>query len=100
MLGNETTLILMWLAAFNALSFLAFGWDKLCARAKWRRIPESTLLMIALLGGSIGARLGQRVFHHKTRKQPFARKLSTILILHGIAFILISVAALVGIIPT
>lgn len=100
MAGNEMTLILGWLAAVNTLSFVAFGWDKLCARTRWWRVPESTLLMIALIGGSIGARIAQPVFRHKTRKQPFARKLSAILILHGVGFILISIAALVGVIPT
>ena len=100
MAGNTMTLIGGWLAILSALAFLAFGWDKLCARAKWRRVPEATLLMIALIGGSIGARIGQRVFRHKTHKQPFARKLSAILALHIVVFILLSIAALVGIIPT
>lgn len=100
MAGDTIPLIFAWLVIVSALAFLAFGWDKVCARAKWRRVPESTLLMIALIGGSIGARIGQHVFRHKTRKQPFARKLSTILILHIGLFILLSIAILVGLIPT
>ncbi|WP_127114705.1 DUF1294 domain-containing protein [Shimia sediminis] len=89
-------LIVTWLLVVNAITLLVFGWDKLSARAKWRRIPEATLLTLALIGGSIGARAGQKVFRHKTTKQPFARKLSAILILHGVLFILISAAALAG----
>ena len=94
------TLIVGWITIVSVLAFLAFGWDKLCARAKWRRVPEATLLMIALIGGSVGARIGQHVFRHKTRKQPFARSLSAILTLHIVVFILLSIAALVGLIPT
>ena len=97
---NALSLMIVWIAATTAITFLVFGWDKLCARAKWRRIPEGTLLTLALIGGSPGALAGQRLFRHKTTKQPFARKLRAILVLHGVAFVLVCAAALAGVIGT
>ena len=55
----------------NLVSFLMFGLDKWKAmHGRWR-IPESTLLLSAALGGSTGAFLGMKMFHHKTRKAKF-----------------------------
>ena len=67
--------------AMNFLAFAAFGIDKAKAEAGRRRIAESTLLMLALLGGSPGAYAGRAAFRHKTRKQPFCRELHTIAVL-------------------
>lgn len=66
----------MWIAviylwALNALTLLVFGWDKLRARRRKRRIPERRLLWLAALGGSPGAVLGRWIFNHKTRKRRF-----------------------------
>ena len=55
----------------NAVSFLLFGLDKWKAKHGRWRIPESTLLLSAALGGSTGAFLGMKMFHHKTRKAKF-----------------------------
>lgn len=66
------------LAAINFLAFAMFGIDKAKAAAGKRRIAESTLLLIAFVGGTPGAYVGRAVFRHKTRKQPFSRKLHTI----------------------
>lgn len=52
-------------------SFALYGLDKSAARAGRWRTPEMTLHVMALLGGWPGALLAQRVFRHKTRKQPF-----------------------------
>lgn len=57
----------MWyFAIINAVAIAAYGWDKLCAIRKWRRVPELTLLGIAAIGGSIGALVAMKLFHHKT----------------------------------
>lgn len=65
------TLIIYTLLALNLLTFFIYGIDKLKAKkAKWR-IPESTLLLLALLGGSIGAWLGIKVWRHKTLHKKF-----------------------------
>lgn len=64
-------LLLIWIG-INVTTFLVFGWDKRqSTRDRAPRIPESTLLLLALFGGALGALLGQQVFRHKTKKQPF-----------------------------
>ncbi len=55
----------------NVIAFSAYGIDKRKAQKDKWRIPESTLLILAFLGGSIGAFLGMRVFHHKTKHWKF-----------------------------
>lgn len=45
--------------------------DKEKARKNLWRIPESTLLTVAIMGGSVGCLAGMRLFHHKTRKPKF-----------------------------
>ncbi len=48
----------------NAVAIAAYGWDKLCAIRKWGRVPELTLLGIAAIGGSVGALVAMKLFHH------------------------------------
>lgn len=63
--------LLIYLAVINIVTFFIYGIDKWKAkRAKWR-IPESTLLGMAALGGSIGAWLGMNTWHHKTLHKKF-----------------------------
>lgn len=50
-------IILPYLVIINIASAIIYGWDKLCAIQHWRRVPEITLLGIAIIGGSIGALL-------------------------------------------
>jgi len=69
------------LIAMNFLAFAAFGIDKWKAEAGYWRVAESTLLTLALLGGSIGAYAGRAAFRHKTRKQPFSSQLHSIAVL-------------------
>ena len=59
-------IVLFYLLAANLLTFVTYGIDKYKARHKKWRIPEATLLLLAALGGSIGALLAMRVFRHKT----------------------------------
>jgi uncharacterized membrane protein YsdA (DUF1294 family) len=64
-------LIIYALLALNLLTFIIYGIDKFKAKkSKWR-IPESTLLLLALIGGSIGAWLGIKVWRHKTLHKKF-----------------------------
>ena len=69
------------LIAINFFAFAAFGIDKARAEAGARRIRESTLLWLALLGGTAGAYAGRSLFQHKTRKQPFNGQLFQIAVL-------------------
>ena len=63
--------LIYYLLGINLLTFFVYGIDKWKAkRDKWR-IPEITLLMLAALGGSVGALLGMSVFHHKTKHKKF-----------------------------
>ena len=63
--------ILIYLLAINVFAFFLYGIDKWKAkRSKWR-IPEMTLLSIAVIGGSVGAWIGMKVWHHKTMHKKF-----------------------------
>ena len=69
------------LFAINAITFVVYGIDKYKAKkAKWR-ISEATLLMLAVLGGSIGAWMGMRVWHHKTMHRKFKYGIPAILLI-------------------
>lgn len=77
------------LLAVNAAAFGAFWWDKQRARAGGRRIPENTLLMLALVGGSVGALSARHLFRHKTRKEPFRTMLYAIVALQLAGLVLL-----------
>ena len=64
-------LLVYYLILINIAAFIVYGADKSYAKKGARRIPEKTLLLWAFLGGSIGALLGMKVFHHKTLKPKF-----------------------------
>lgn len=65
------TLLCLYLAGISLVTFVQYGWDKRQARKQKRRIPEKRLHLLALLGGTPGAFLGQLAFRHKTRKKRF-----------------------------
>ena len=66
-----TSILEIYLIAINLVTFFIYGIDKLKAkRGRWR-IPESMLLTLAVVGGSIGALLGMLVFRHKTKHKKF-----------------------------
>ncbi|MBQ8607673.1 MAG: DUF1294 domain-containing protein [Bacteroidaceae bacterium] len=60
------TILLFYLFGVNLLAFIVYGVDKSKARKSRWRIPETVLLMLAVVGGSVGAWMGMRVWHHKT----------------------------------
>ena len=69
------------LLAINAVTFIVYGIDKYKAKkAKWR-ISETTLLLLAVLGGSIGAWMGMKVWHHKTMNKKFKYGIPAILLI-------------------
>lgn len=65
----------------NITTFFLFWWDKRAAKQGDRRIRERTLLLFALMGGSLGAVTAQHMLRHKTRKQPFRGLLLAIVFL-------------------
>lgn len=74
--------LLIYLAAINLLALFLMGADKHKAKRRRWRIRESTLLLAALVGGSVGAIAGMLLFRHKTRHLKFALGLPAILLLH------------------
>ena len=64
-------ILYFYLIAVNVLAFSVYGMDKHKAKAGQWRVPESQLLLLAAIGGSVGALMGMRTFHHKTRKPKF-----------------------------
>ena len=70
-----------YLFAINIVSFFLYGIDKYKAKKGQWRIPEATLLMIAVIGGSIGAWVGMRLWHHKTMHKKFLYGIPIIIIL-------------------
>ena len=70
-----------YLLAINVVTFIVYGIDKYKAKkAKWR-ISEATLLLLAVLGGSIGAWMGMKVWHHKTMHKNFKYGIPAILLI-------------------
>ena len=77
------TAVGVYLIAINLLLFLLMGRDKAAARRAKRRTPETTLLALAVLGGSAGGILGMLLFRHKTRKAAFFLGMPLILLMQA-----------------
>ncbi len=87
---NAVSLILVYLFAINFISFVTMGVDKARARKRLWRIPESTLFVLALIGGSIGSIAGMYFFRHKTRHWYFVYGMPAILIVQILIVILLA----------
>ena len=79
------TLLLVYFVSVNLIGFAFMGIDKYTAKKRAFRIPEATLFIIAIIGGSIGSLLGMYAFRHKTRHRSFV---------YGMPFILLVQLAL------
>lgn len=77
----------VYLLAVNIAAFAVYGWDKMCARRGMWRVPEKILLLLAFLGGSVGAMVGMAIFRHKTLHLKFRYGVPLILILQLIGLI-------------
>ena len=73
--------ILIYLLAINVVTFIVYGIDKYKAKHDKWRISEATLLLLAVFGGSVGAWLGMKVWHHKTMHKKFKYGVPVIFIL-------------------
>ena len=67
----EETICYRYLLAINIATFFLYGIDKYKAKKNQWRISEATLLTMAAIGGSIGAWVGMRLWHHKTMHKKF-----------------------------
>ena len=73
--------LIYYLLVINTATFIIYGIDKYKAKkAKWR-ISEATLLTMAAVGGSIGAWLGMKAWHHKTQHRKFKYGVPIILLI-------------------
>lgn len=79
-----TRILLGYLIGMNLLAFLVYGFDKWKAKKNKWRIPEKTLLGIALIGGSLGALAGMQVFRHKTKHWSFKILVPVFLVVHAV----------------
>ena len=74
-------IIYTFIAILNVITFLIYAIDKWKAKKNRWRIPESILLLLAVLGGSIGALMGMKIWHHKTMHKKFKYGIPLILVL-------------------
>lgn len=75
-----TRIVFIYLVIINLIAFLLMAMDKSRARKHQWRIPEKTLFLSAIIGGSIGAIAGMYTFHHKTKHWYFVIGMPAILI--------------------
>ena len=81
------TTIFLYLFGINLITFIIYGIDKLKAKkGKWRT-PEACLLGLAVIGGSIGAYLGMKVWHHKTMHKKFRYVIPLIIAMHAVLLV-------------
>ena len=76
-----TEALLYYLIVINVVTFLVYGIDKWKAKQGSWRLSEASLLILAVIGGSIGALLGMKVWRHKTMHKKFKYGLPLILII-------------------
>lgn len=86
---NVIFVITVYLTAVNLIGFALMGFDKWKARKHAWRIPEATLFIVAVIGGSVGSILGMQVFRHKTRHWYFVYGMPAILLLQLALFFLL-----------
>ena len=82
-------LLYIYLLLINAVGFMLMLTDKFCAKNKMRRIPEATLVGVAVIGGSLGSLLGMYAVRHKTKHRKFTIGIPVILVLQVLLYILI-----------
>lgn len=90
--GTPWGLLAAWLLVMNLITFVIFGIDKWKAKRKEhhesvRRVPEKTLFLFSTVGGSVGALLGMKIFHHKTLHKTFRFGIPAILLLQLIVIL-------------
>ncbi|MBE6341009.1 MAG: DUF1294 domain-containing protein [Bacteroidales bacterium] len=90
---DNISILYIYIAIINLVAFVMYGIDKWKAKhAKWR-ISEMALILVAILGGSIGALVGMAVWRHKTQHPKFKFGVPLILILQIVALVLTSCRA-------
>lgn len=80
-------IVAYYLIGINVITFTMYGIDKYKAKTNKWRITETTLLLLAVIGGSIGAWLGMKAWHHKTLHKKFRYGIPFIILLQLSAII-------------
>ena len=88
---NPITFLIIYFVIINIVGFALMGIDKRKAIKRTFRIPEATLFIVALIGGSIGSILGMQVFRHKTRHWYFVFGMPAILVVQIVLLVLLLV---------
>ena len=83
-LTTHADILLGYLLIISLIAGIVTMYDKGAAKANKRRVPENSLLLIALLGGSIAMYLVMRMIQHKTNKEKFMRGLPLIIALQAL----------------
>jgi uncharacterized membrane protein YsdA (DUF1294 family) len=84
---NPISFLIIYFVIINIVGFAIMGIDKRKAIKRAFRIPEATLFIVALIGGSVGSILGMQVFRHKTRHWYFVFGMPAILAIQIALFI-------------
>ena len=88
--------ILIYLVVINLLTFIAYFLDKRSSmRGGWRK-SEASLLFLVLIGGTLGAILGRKLFRHKTKKGSFRSKFFVVVLLQIIILIVLFLRLYLG----
>ena len=82
-----TKILIIYLVTINVATFFVYGIDKWKAKQSMWRVRETALISLAILGGSIGAWLGMRAWHHKTRHKKFRYGIPLIIIIQVAAVV-------------
>lgn len=82
-------ILLIYLLTVSISAFIMFGVDKQKAKKHKWRIPEHDLILVSILGGSIGAYLGMKLFRHKTKHKKFTVGIPCIIIIQIVIFSII-----------
>lgn len=75
------TVFVYYLIAITLVTFCVYGLDKWKAQHGRWRVPEATLLLLAAIGGSVGAWAGMKLWHHKTLHKKFKYGIPAIIII-------------------
>ena len=82
--------LFIYIGVMSVIAFIVYGIDKLKAKKNLWRVPEKVLILLAFIGGALGALIGMYTFHHKTKKLKFTVLVPLALIIHIALLILIA----------
>ena len=74
-------ILLIYFLVITVVTFIVCGWDKFAAGKQMRRVPEKTLFLLSIIGGSVGMYAGMLTFRHKTQHWYFKFGIPAIIVL-------------------